>query len=85
MHDLRGLEVDAANIIYVQLPITGALDILDILDILDSPPSFCTPKRLTTALGCFGLSLTCLTAPLANNHSRVVSRLWLLHLRDSSM
>lgn len=78
LHDLRGLELDAANILYVQLPSAGVLDIPGQSGLLSAV--LCTENAIDDRLG---LSLTCLTAPLANNHSRVVSRLWRMQLRDS--
>lgn len=48
LHDLRGLEVDAADMFYFQLPSTGALDILDILE---SPPPFCCTEAIDDRLG----------------------------------
>lgn len=78
LHDLRGLELDAADILYAQLPSTGVVDIPGQSGLFSAV--LCTEKATDDRLG---LSLTCLTAPLANNHSRVVSRLWRMQLRDS--
>lgn len=78
LHDLRGLELDAADILYVLLPSAGTLGIPGQTGLLSAV--LCTEKAIDDRLG---LSLTCLTASLANNHSRVVSRLWRMQLRDS--